>query len=364
MNSEKTRIKWIDLVRAVAILLVVLCHSTESIYQLRLENVIALSSQSRIFGFVCFTAGRLGVPLFLMITGSLLLPRDYNNENIKYFWKHKWLQLLICTLIWFSIYDLFLVLNNHAHISFLQLIEELLFLRKVNMSHVWYLPTILGLYILLPFVSSVMNKYDKTIFLFPLLIYTFYSLGYNSLNIFYSVYHPELPLSNQFSLGFSGAYYGLYILYGYFISTGTFKKLPSLCVAIISMLAFIAVVFTQIWSYQNGYAYNVWYSNLLILLTSMGIYELFSRTKNIYGYKIIRYISLYSFGIYLTHNIVNIVLTDTVKELAVIMPFKVVLLWIICFAISLIITVLISKIPKIGKYVLYMKSDLGSAVNK
>lgn len=352
---KKTRICWIDLIRSVAIFFAVLCHATESIYKLNLENMMSLSYQSRIFGFACFTAGRLGVPLFLMITGSLLLSRDYSNEDISRFWKKKWIHLLICTMIWFVIYDVFLVMKYHATISFLQLIEELLFVRKVGMSHVWYLPMILGMYILIPFVASLLKRYDKKLFLFPLLIYTLYSLGYNTISIIYRVYHPELPLSNQFSLGFSGAYYGIYILCGYFISEGTFKKIPSLLVVFISTIAFASIVYIQNWSYQNGYAYNVWYSDLLILVTSMGIYELASRIKNVYGYKAIRHISLYSFGIYLTHNFFIRVLAEYIQGLSVIMPAKVALLWGICFAASLVISMLIRKIPKIGKYLLYMK---------
>ena len=93
MKRKKTRIRWIDLARAVAILLVVLCHATESVYQLNLENMTSLSFQSRVFGFACFTAGRLGVPLFLMITGSLLLSRDYDNDRIKSFWIKNWVHL-------------------------------------------------------------------------------------------------------------------------------------------------------------------------------------------------------------------------------------------------------------------------------
>lgn len=355
MNNEKARIEWIDLVRAVAILSVVLCHSTESIYQLNLEYMTAVPFQSRVCGFACFTAGRLGVPLFLMITGSLLLSRDYDSDSIKYFWKNKWLHLLICTLLWFVIYDVFLVLNNHAAISFLQLTEDLLFLRRLNMSHVWYLPTILGLYILLPFVSSVLKKYDNRLFLFPMLIYTAYALGYNTLNVVYRVYHPELPLANQFSLGFSGTYYGIYILYGYFISTGTFKKIPPLCIVIISLLAFVSVVFIQNWSYENGIVYNVWYNDLLILAASMGIFELASRIKHVYGYKVIREISKYSFAVYLTHNIFRMVLADSVNALAVGRMLKTALLWAVCSAAGFVLSVLISKIPKLGKYILYMK---------
>ena len=355
MSTEKARIKWIDLVRAAAILSVVLCHAIEAVYQFELENVTSLSMQSRIFGFTCHTAGRLGVPLFLMITGSLLLPREYDNDRIKDFWKNKWLHLLACTLIWIAIYDAFLVLREHASISFLQLAEEMLFLRRVNMSHVWYLPTILGLYLLLPFVSMVLKKYDNKLFLFPLLIYTFYSLGVTTLNVAYRVYHPELRISNQFSFGFSGAHFGLYILYGYFISKGTFKKIRSLYVAAASIAAFVSVVFIQIWSYQKGFEYKMRYNDVLLLLASMGIYELASRVKTIYGYKIVRQISFYSFAVFLMHNIFIRTFAHTVNTLALTKPLKVLLLWIICFVASYAASVLISKIPKFGKYILYMK---------
>ena len=258
-------------------------------------------------------------------------------------------------MVWFAIYDVFLILNYDADISFLQFIEELVFLRRINLGHAWYLPAILGLYILIPFVASVLKTYDHKLFVFPLPIYTFYSLGCSTLNIVYRVYNPDLPLSNQFSLGFSGAYYGLYILYGYFISAGVFKKIPSLCVAIISASAFVSVVFLQIWSYQEGYEYNVWYNNLLLLAASMGIYELASRIRILYGYKIIKTISFYSFAVYLTHYILKELLADSVKSLAVSMPLKVALLWAICFAGGFAVSFLISKIPKAGKYILYMK---------
>jgi len=248
---------------------------------------------------------------------------------------------------------------EYSAISILQFFEEMFFLRKVDMTHVWYLPTILGLYISLPFVSSVLRKYDISVFHFPVLIYTIFSFGYSTFNLIYRVYHPELPLSNQFSLGFSGGIYGLYILYGYFVSVGAFKKISTKIILVILVSALVSVIIIQNWFYQSGYEYNVWYDSLPLLIASIGVYELVSRTKNnqinTQMYKLIKYVSTYSFGVYLTHNMIIECIGDSFKEFAVIMPFKVILLWVICFIISLVITVLISKIPKLGKYTLYLK---------
>ena len=75
--SSKTRIKWLDGVRALAVLSVVLCHCTEAIYRINAADMLKLSPLSETAAVVYFTAGRLGVPFFLMISGYLLL-----TENI------------------------------------------------------------------------------------------------------------------------------------------------------------------------------------------------------------------------------------------------------------------------------------------
>ncbi len=88
-KTENTKhLPWIDLLRIVSISLVVLCHATEEgIYNLSLSSVLSMQSACRIFPFTCFTLGRLGVPLFLLISGYLFLDREYNVLTTKRFWK-------------------------------------------------------------------------------------------------------------------------------------------------------------------------------------------------------------------------------------------------------------------------------------
>ena len=116
-NEQLDRIKSIDLLRTIAILCVVLCHATESIYQLNAEYFSSLSFKSSCFSFFAFTIGRLGVPFFLMITGYLLLDRNYDTKKTLHFWKNNWLHLLFCTWIWFLLYDVFLLVFFEKTIS-------------------------------------------------------------------------------------------------------------------------------------------------------------------------------------------------------------------------------------------------------
>ena len=354
MSNVKTRIKWIDFARALAICFVVLCHATEGAYTLKQDEVMALSIKSRVFCFTSFTFGRIGVPLFLMISGCLLLIRDYNDESIKQFWKKKWLHLLICTLAWYVIYEIFLCCYQHEPTSVIQLIDDLLFFRKLKMSHVWYMPMILGFYILLPFVADVLKNHDNRIFIFPLIIYTFTSFGFSTIEAIHKCCFPDIQLSNQFQAGFSGGNYGLIILYGYFIYEGAFDKIKKWFIIAVSSISFAAVVAMQLWVYQQGKEYNVWYTNIFLLFASMGIFELCRRMKHFYGFGIIKAISKYSFPIYLIHNIVREIFRYRIKELAIGDPIKVLLLWVICFSISFVAAWLISKIPKFGKYILFM----------
>ena len=92
-RSGKKRIRWIDLARAFGILTVVLCHCVHEIYRLQLTYMSSLHRTGRLFGFAAFTAGRLGVPLFLMISGYLLLNRSYTADRCRYFFRHNFLRL-------------------------------------------------------------------------------------------------------------------------------------------------------------------------------------------------------------------------------------------------------------------------------
>lgn len=95
MGKNHQRIQWIDMVRGIAILCVILCHVTENIYQLNVDSISLLDFPSKIFVFSAFTCGRLGVPLFLFISGYLLLDRHYGMEGCCKFWKKNLLSLLI-----------------------------------------------------------------------------------------------------------------------------------------------------------------------------------------------------------------------------------------------------------------------------
>jgi len=77
MSNEKKRIESLDLLRSLAIISVVICHSTETGFQLY-DSSVNFSVMGRIAGLCLYTIGRIGVPIFFFLTGFLLLDRDYS----------------------------------------------------------------------------------------------------------------------------------------------------------------------------------------------------------------------------------------------------------------------------------------------
>ncbi|MBC8743158.1 acyltransferase family protein [Lactobacillus sp. Marseille-P7033] len=72
----------LDVVRIIAIFFVVMNHVYESAYNLSGVGPHILSSQQLWSGYLGFTIGRVGVPLFLMLTGYFLLARTWTFQKV------------------------------------------------------------------------------------------------------------------------------------------------------------------------------------------------------------------------------------------------------------------------------------------
>lgn len=353
-SQKKTRIEWIDLIRALAIICVVFCHSTETIYSLNVEYMLSITTSSRIFALIVFTIGRLGVPLFMMISGYLLLDRKYDEERSRKFWKNNWLHLIICTEIWIVIYNVFLCVYHNQTLNLRYLIEEMLFIRRVNMSHVWYMPMIIGMYLLFPYVANALQSLDYRKLKLPLLFFSMYSFGYPLINMLSQLYTGE-AMSFQLSLGFSGGWYGIYFVIGYILKKGAFKKISTKVLICTTMVSFAGAVLLQFTLYNDNYAYNVWYDCPFILICVVGLFELLSRIKKVKCYRVIHFMAYYSFAIYLIHNVVRAVVAPHIESLKIMQQLKIFVLFFVIIIISYLCAIIIKSIPKIGKYILYMK---------
>ena len=352
--KEDKHLEWIDLARSAAILGVILCHATEAIYRLKPDFMMELSLYSRFFAFLCFTTGRLSVPIFLMITGYLLLDREYTAEKYQFFLKDKCLRLLLCTWIWYGIYTVFLTLYQNEPFSLLHLLEEILFIRTVGMGHAWYLPMILGLYLIVPVLANGLKALNTRVLVIPLTVLTFYGFGFPFLNTVSKVMGRS-ELSAKISFGYGGVY-SIYLILGHLIRKKLFRKINGYLLLFVTILSVTAGILFQMWAFGHGYTYKIWYDSPFILLGAAAVFELFSRYRGGLPKVVIGFMAEHSFGVYLIHMMVRQLIRPYISEMDIMLPHMVLFLWISVAGLTYLLTWLISTVPFVGKYILYEKN--------
>lgn len=351
---ETKRLGYIDAARSIAILCVVLCHASEIFYFWSGEDFFSYSILLQIISFGVFSLGRLGVPLFLFISGYLLLGRDYDDTSCFLFWKKNLLSLLITTEIWIILYDLFLSWFDNASFSILGMLASMLFVNSVGFPHFWYLPMILGIYISLPFISKALKSFNPGTILTALAVFSFYIFAVPTANTILPVYVSNIALAPQLSLDFSGGAYGLFFIAGYmFRKYGNLDRRLSIFGF---MVSFALTIGMQIFLLRNGIVYLVWYDSLPLAMTAFFLFSLIiGRQTSKPSGNILLSLSRCAFGIYLVHPPLNSILRRYIPFGEMPLNPRVFVLFALLLFISWGLVELISKIPALGKLLFLYK---------
>lgn len=145
------RNKNICYLRIIASFFVVMNHTLGSFCR-----EIKLDSAEWWLSALLFILCKTAVPLFLMITGSLLLgekARDY-KKMMRYF-----LRILLVLIAWTYIYSCYF---RNGLIPINRCLDLLsYFTTKPIITPLWYLYTLLGIYIMLPFFSKMISAFEN-----------------------------------------------------------------------------------------------------------------------------------------------------------------------------------------------------------
>lgn len=301
--NGRDRIFYLDEIRALAIILVILCHVLREFCQIRPVGSLGWS-----FCAVFIDLGVMGVPLFLMISGSLLLNRNYELPD---FLKRRFSRILIPFIFWALLLPIFNIIVNGSQTPYLTLLLD---------KQYWFIYMLIGVYLFLPLINSFIKEYEMmgveyflAIWLITIVLNTFGRYPFHNLELSY----------------FAG-YVG-YVVLGYYLSAKEFKLSDKQMI----WLGFILfIVFTAInihFTLTHGKAGTVsntalkyWhYETLVVVLQSTGAYLIMeyyakycSKHKDtfrnrIYSFfkdtslsKAIFSISVCSYGMYLFHYFV------------------------------------------------------------
>ena len=359
---KSARIAQLDVIRTVAIISVVLCHSLEAIYRLNATAMADYPPGNKLFLMSMMVVGRIGVPLFIFLTGFLLLPRDYSNwTKIRLFYKRHLLPLLVCWLIWIVVYNIFLSLVGTRDFDLFSMMRQLFLVEAVPMSHSWYMGMIIGVYLFIPIVSNIIKKLPIGV------IFSFLGLSFvmffilPCVNYYFAAIGNELRINSVMDLSFSGGVYGLYLITGYlfYIFKSKLKALSFAFKLVLTSLAMLYFCFTVLFIYKSYFGYNpmhgLWYDFPTLPIMASVIFVLLYTIK-IKPSNLFYYISIFSFGIYLTHRVIQILLMRLFPQFAVKPIIKFGALLLVSFALSYITVWIIHKVaPKISKILFLTK---------
>ena len=332
MNSNK-RIFYYDFLRAFAIFAVILCH---------VDGLIGYSFKNLKLAIpgLLTTIALIGVPMFFMLTGALLLNKNYSLHE---FYKKRFTRIIYPFVFWVIISSAIgAICLNWKSAEILNLIFG------IN-TPTWYIWNLIGIYLFMPVINSYVKEYGlKGLEVF---------LAVWIITLLFNSYYPNYlkPLELSYFAGYIG-----YVVLGYYLDNKEFK-LSDKKMFIIGILLFVVFTLTHmIVSYFGIKAYTEYYKNIIIACQSVGIFLMIKyidrisiNTQNIYTKiktgkmgKMIVSISICSYAMFLIHYVIICYL----EQFSVQFSLKLLILFLaIAFLGSWAISYLSGKIPYVKK---------------
>lgn len=227
IKKEGKRIIWLDFVKFIAIFMMIAVHCTDNVTPAERSE-----SWYNLWGSFYGSFMRPAIPLFVMVTGALLLPI---KQNISTFYKKRLTRLLVPFIMWSVLYNLFpwitgllglspTVINDffawaEPDQSFSSALHNILMI-PFNFSmlavQMWYVYLLIGLYLYMPVFSAWVRQAsvkEQKVFLAFWFISLFipYLRGYLTKDLWGTCSWNEFGLLYYFA-GFNG-----YLLLGHYI---------------------------------------------------------------------------------------------------------------------------------------------------
>jgi surface polysaccharide O-acyltransferase-like enzyme len=157
LSQEKAFSVPVDLIRTVAILGVLLLHAAND---LTAQQMNSFEIYRWTVVDVYQSLGRTGVPLFIMLTGALLLQPSKVNEPIRVFLQKRWARIGLPVLFWGAIYFAWGFFVDHQTLTSSSIIQGIL---TGPSFQFWYIYMLVGLYLLTPVLRIVVAHADQNI---------------------------------------------------------------------------------------------------------------------------------------------------------------------------------------------------------
>lgn len=387
-NAGKREI-WIDWMRVAACFMVILVHSTEPFY-LGGDGSLILNQADAFWSSFFDSFVRACVPLFVVASSYLQFPLHYSAGE---FFRRRTVRVLIPFVVWLLVYAF--VWGEPA-----SNLKSLLLNFNYSAGHLWFVYMLIGVYLLMPLLSPWAEKVGKKelqVYLGIWLFTTFIPLirDWVSSDPLAFAYGPTgiprqalYPLWGEASWNGYGLFYYMSGFIGYLLLGLYFRKFvgelswsKTLGIAIPAWLGGFTITFggflRRVYETSGGnfpaegiindavYWETTWCNDTIgVALMTVAWILLFRKIRNEGGFykKVLLPVSKASYGVYLSHILLLVPIGGAVREWLGsgdegllgfwTTPVEIVLSAVLAFVAVSALSVLIQKIPKIGKYIM------------
>ena len=365
MMMDKDRIAFLDWLRVVACFMVMAIHAAESFYLGgEAPNVTFIASRADAFWVtatecVC----RVCVPLFVIASSYLLFPVSRPTGE---FFKRRLARVFVPFLVWAAAY----VVAADGDL------RQLFFNFPDEGGHLWFVPMLLGLYLLMPLLSPWAEKVGKrelsgwillwlatTTFPFVRAIWglTFGDPPFGAVPYLWG----ECPWNPFGAFHYVSGFFG-YLLIGLWMrkfgADLPWRKI--LAAAVPMWLAGVAIMGVPFYLYADNFPFaapysaavrmemSIEYNSLGVALATIAAFLVLRKVdlQGSFSRFFVRPVSEASYGMYLMHMFILPTAVAAFKPRTS-TPLCIVLTAVVTFVLSAAISVCIRRLPKLGKWI-------------
>ncbi len=342
-TGKREIISWIDVIRVVAIYLVVVVHVSGQLTNVWGKIPNDQWAIANVYGGIA----RVCVPLFFMISGYLLLPR---SESLRTFYVKRIPKILIPLVVWSLIY-LGWYCGNHSGTCTSSFVWNLLLVQGTY-YHLWFLYSLLSVYLILPVLRLMIRPdTDKKLLWYLIVLWLIFQ---GILGITHKFWNFNINLSAPLAPGYTS-----YFVLGYLLGGITLSRVKAvLSVVIWGISTLVTIIGTYLTTRAAGQFDGFFYDFLALnVILASGAAFLLLRWLSETGpltspgvHTATRTLAISTFGIYLIHVLVIEVLSGWIPFLHI-NSFMGNAIWsvpltsTIVFIISFFIVRLLQKIP-------------------
>ena len=352
IKDDSNRLVSYDLLRIIACFAVIVLHVAAKNWY----DQPPASYQWQVFNFYD-SVMRFCVPVMIMISGTFFLNPDKEISIKKLLFKYI-LRLLAAYIFWSLLYAIKLFVDTGAALNWSG-IKSIVLNIIYSRYHLWFLPMLIGLYLITPVVRLMTKDENSWQIRYFLILFFIFGLFRPTILAFDLPYYAHIThLVKTIPVELAGGYVG-YFVWGYYLFRNEITKKVTMIIYILGILSIIScILVSSYFSIRAGEPKGTLYAYLTVttFFVSSAIFLFFKYIVSQWLWpvrlkKIIYSVSVSTFGVYLIHDFfLQIFGSWGLDSLTFNSILSVPIIALATFVVSFVVVLVIRKIPFINKY--------------